>query len=283
VVEDIHHRIKSIINRWNDPYFRSTLLFTGLEEATFYSPQAKLDIKSMVVLGVRNSLLEDITSTSQAANKFGLEKPVIQDEHIINFTTEAIRYFSGENLEKLALDIESDENNPYAHLQDKYPFAWAALWSLTKTIGNESRFSPIKEVSTGDYITTFNIPLAKQNTRKFEDTVMSGMDPTMDDNLLRNLQTIANKDVNLFFVDSFKMLSRNPDKLFKVIDFVLRHGSSFVSFNYFISNGYVSRRRKLLKPAHLAKEVKYKLLKLDGLEKKHYDALKSIKTSLWHR
>ncbi|TWH46761.1 hypothetical protein [Sporomusa sp. KB1] len=281
VAEDINNRLQAIINRWNDPYFRRTVLFTGVEEANFYSPQAKLDIKSIVVLGVRNSLLEDIASTNQEAKKFALEKPVIQDEHIIHFTGDAIRCFKDVNFEKLAQNIQPGDSNPYEHLKDHYPFAWAALWALTKTIGNESRFPPVRESNTIDYIPTIIRPLADQNTNKVEATIMSGMDPTIDNNLLRNLQAIANKHVNIFFVDSFKMLSRNPDKLFKVIDFVLRHGSSFVSFNYFINNGYVSRRRSLLKPAHLTKEIRYKLHKSDGLTKNHRDALNNVKSSLW--
>ena len=283
IVEDICNRLAVIINRWNDPYFRQTLLLTGIEEANFYTPHAKLDIKSMVVLGVRNSILEDIASTTQAAKKLGLEKPVIHDQHIIRFTADAINYFAKVNLEKLAESIQIGQTNPYAHLQSNYPFAWTALWALTKTIGNENRFLPIKEDNGNNYITTFNNPLADPTTNKLECTVMSGIDPTIDDILSRNLQAIANKQVDLLFVDSFKMLSRNPDKLFKVIDFVLCHSSSFVSCNYFITNGYVSRRRKLLRPAHLTKEVRSKLFNLDGLKKKHRDVLQSIKSSLWHR
>ena len=279
ISEDIKNRLKAILNCWNAPPLRHLFLFTGIEEASFYSPQANLDIKSLVVLGVRNSLLEDIASTTQAARQFDLKKKIIPDEHIILFTGDAIKYFKEIHLEKLAQTIQSVAVNPYIQLKDKYPFAWAAFEALTKSTGKENHFLPIKETNTINYLPPITSLSSTQSTNTSNVTVMSGMSPIFDTNLLQNLHAIADRHINLFFADSFKMISRNPDKLFKVIDFVLRHNSSFVSCNYFLSNGYVSRRRNLQKPAHLVSEIRYKLHDTDGLSQKHRTALKNIKSS----
>lgn len=93
VSNDIENRLSAIIGRWDDTSFRQPLLLTGLEEAYFYHPSANLDIKSMIVVGVRNSLLEDLSSTKEAAKKLGAEKRIISDDDIKIITSDAITFF----------------------------------------------------------------------------------------------------------------------------------------------------------------------------------------------
>jgi len=49
--------------------------------------------------------------------------------------------------------------------------------------------------------------------------------------------------------DSFKALTRNIEKLLLVMEYLLQHDVPFVTSNYFITNGYIERRAKLLKAA----------------------------------
>ena len=61
VVSDARHRLNSLLTHWHDSPFRRTALLLGVEEASFYEPATvDLDIRSMVVVGVRNSLVEDL-------------------------------------------------------------------------------------------------------------------------------------------------------------------------------------------------------------------------------
>jgi hypothetical protein len=53
--------------------------------------------------------------------------------------------------------------------------------------------------------------------------VLSGIDPSYDQQLVTILNYIKEGDLLYFFADSFKGITRNPDKLFRIIDFVLGH------------------------------------------------------------
>ena len=61
VLEDVSRRLESLLFHWGDQAFRRTILTLGTEEATFWEPQtASLEIRSLVVVTVRNSLIEDL-------------------------------------------------------------------------------------------------------------------------------------------------------------------------------------------------------------------------------
>lgn len=280
VSNDIKNRLSAIIGRWDEIYFRQTLLLTGLEEGNFYQPSAKLEIKSMVVVGVRNSLLEDLASTKEAAMKLGADDRIISDENIRTITSDAIKFFSKVNLSLLSRENLHKEDSLYYQLQNKYPVAWAALSVVDKMVGNEAKYMPSENKNISSLTESdFSI----DNINLIDSVVLSGMDPIIDTRMLSTLRAIENREIEVFFSDSFKLVTRHPDKLFKIINFVLGHGASFVTFNYYLSNGYVSRRRHLLKPAHTDIEMRYKLTKLMGVEKKHKQALKYIRSMVTHK
>jgi hypothetical protein len=61
VVEDVSRRLESLLFHWNDFAFRRTILTLGTEEASFWEPlTASLEIRSLVVVAIRNSLIEDL-------------------------------------------------------------------------------------------------------------------------------------------------------------------------------------------------------------------------------
>lgn len=63
----------------------------------------------------------------------------------------------------------------------------------------------------------------------------------------------------VYYTDSFKMLSRNIDKLLKIIESVIRKECIFMTSNFYISNGYFSKRNNLLRPAHYDEDAEEKL------------------------
>lgn len=63
VGDDIRMRLNSLLYYWNDIDVRRTLLVTCVEEAHFYEPFEQIEIRSLVVLTIRNSLLENLAST----------------------------------------------------------------------------------------------------------------------------------------------------------------------------------------------------------------------------
>src|SRR4051794_9295670 len=61
VVEDVSRRLESLLFHWSDQAFRRTILMLGTEEATFWEPQtANLEVRSLVAVTIRNSLIEDL-------------------------------------------------------------------------------------------------------------------------------------------------------------------------------------------------------------------------------
>ena len=63
VCQDVSSCLGSILHRWNDVPFRKTVLLAGREESEFYVPSsADEDARALVVVGIRNTLVEDLAS-----------------------------------------------------------------------------------------------------------------------------------------------------------------------------------------------------------------------------
>ena len=61
VIDDVSRRLESLLFHWGDLAFRRTILILGTEEASFWEPfTASLEIRSLVVVAIRNSLIEDL-------------------------------------------------------------------------------------------------------------------------------------------------------------------------------------------------------------------------------
>ena len=61
VADDVKRRLESLLSHWSDECFRRAILVTAAEEASFWEPRAaSLEIRCLVLLGVRNSLIEDL-------------------------------------------------------------------------------------------------------------------------------------------------------------------------------------------------------------------------------
>ncbi|GGG08752.1 hypothetical protein GCM10010912_61650 [Paenibacillus albidus] len=269
ISNDVHSRLSSLLNRWNDSSFRSTILLHGVEEATHYVPEADIEIKALVTVAIRNSLLEDIASTKEAAKKFGLRRPLISDEQIKNITTNAIVFFNKQNFKSASYKTDSIESDPFGHLSTKFPLAWYVMHKLSQC-SNYITFEVPNELRIA------HSPLQKHNTSTTSVEVQSGMDPNIDPTLREILLRVKNGEQAFFFSDSFKMITRHPEKLYRVIEEVLNAKAPIVTFNYYISNGYVARRSQLLKVAHSEKDLKYKFTNLKGLRKAHLEIIKKM-------
>lgn len=273
VANDIENRLLSLISHWNNIDFRRTILITGLEEAYFYNPPNNLEVRELVVVAIRNSLIEDISSTNRAAKKIGLTKPIINDTDIKVITEQAINFWSKVDLDKLSTELSYEQNNIYAKLQYKYPVTWRALSYLSSWFNTYQVYEPL--IKPQFQLDSHNLLINMKNN--VNEVIESGLDPNFDDKLMFLLNSIVNGKISYFFVDSFKMISRNPEKLFKVIEIVLRANAAVVMCNFYISNGYVARRKELLRPAHTTNDVIFKLNNLNGLRKTHREALKIVR------
>ncbi|MDQ0170511.1 hypothetical protein [Paenibacillus tundrae] len=265
---DIDSRLCSILHRWNDEIFRSTVLLHGIEEASFYNPTANINTKALVVVCIRNSLLEDLSSTIAAAKSLGATKPLITDEQIKIITSDAITFFSNHNLS--SQNIKKPLSDTFENLQTMYPITWNAMQKLSQCI-NFAKFG-------AHCVDKSNISLSKSTCKPEQFVeVQSGIDPTINHTLNEILERIEEGKQPFFFSDSFKMITRNPDKLYKIIEIILRSNAPLVTFNYYISNGYVARRAILLRPAHSQKDLEEKHKRNGGLRKVHLEIIKKMR------
>lgn len=113
-----------------------------------------------------------------------------------------------------------------------------------------------------------------QHTSKKESTIVSGIAPTIEPPLARQLTLIRNGRLKIFMVDSFKMLTRNTEKLFMVINFVIANGATFLTQNYYLAPTSAARRRIPIRPAHTETEMWQHFQDTHGLTPVHADALK---------
>lgn len=262
VSTDIYSRLASIIARWDDVVFRHTILTIGKEEATFYSPDADIDIKALVVCCVRNSLIEDLCSTDAAAIKYGYSQRPIPDTDIIYFTKEAIEYFSKSVLSGYDSSILGDDD-PFFPLKELYPLAWEAIRQLGHLETQYIRYSPINFRKGNPE----NL-LGNSHGKLLPAIVESGMEPTLDPSFQSALRNLIHSPAGINS-DSFKSLTRHPDKLFRIIEIILLTKSQLVMTNYLITVCAVGKRVPLLKPGQRTGEMMSNMRNCDGLSRQH--------------
>ncbi|ASS76015.1 hypothetical protein CIG75_14280 [Tumebacillus algifaecis] len=245
VTHDIDNRLASLLSRWNDDKFRSTLLLTALEEGTFYMPFHP-EINGLVVLAVRNSpQLDNLHHT----------EGILDNTDIRKVTSQAIQYFAEVDLTQAADQVTARPDDVFATLPTTYPLAWEAFHQLAGATRLPKTYEP-QPADLAD---------------------LPDLDQVVDGELLQDLTQIQHGEISFLFRDSFKMLSRNLDQLFYVIEYVLRANKTLITHNFYLSNGMVSRRNPVLKPAQKPIEIAKKFENKKGLVSRHKDSLRLIK------
>lgn len=269
IIDNIETQLKSIIYNWNDIEFRDAILIIGSEEGSFYEPRNEL-IANMVVVAIRNSLLEGVSSKSY--KEYGSIN-YLNDSSVKIITSAAIEYFSKFNLQEVSNNTVI-QDDIYRKIVNKYPVAFNALKELSKcTINNlEHEYQKI------NYVYPYNL-MELENYIEKEGTIInteSGIDEKFNNSLLSFLNDIKNNKSKIFVTDSFKMITRNFEKLLKIIEFILTHDGIFITCNYLIANDYVSRRTELLKASHSDKDFFDKIVQLPEVSKKYEEVLKQL-------
>lgn len=125
LLEDVRERLTSVLSRWNDEAFQRTVLQTGIEEAWFHQPASvELEIRALVVIAVRNSLVGDLNADVPVTP--GL-RHALPDAEMPAITDQAIRYFSQIDLAALSECLSPPQNDVFGNLPAQYPTAWNAI------------------------------------------------------------------------------------------------------------------------------------------------------------
>lgn len=256
ILDDIKNRMCSLLSRWQQEDFRKTVLFVTDEEALFYEPIAEDDVRRFVVATIRNSMIEVAASVN--CNQFKMSEP-LSDEKIKNITMDAIRYFKQCKIETLQNEVKNMEYvDIYGEVSKKYPLAWDVLKRVAAANGTEDIFEKIYEEKSED-----TEILISEN--KYKMVICDGYSLEFDDYLKEEIGDVITGRIDIFYVDCFKMLSRNLEKILHVLEIVLQNGKAFVTCNYYISNGRIERRRKILRAAHSEKDMFDNIRNLKGL------------------
>lgn len=245
ILNNVKQQLYSLIKNYHDKEFINAIFLTVCEEGNFYEPKISNELGCLVVLTIRDSLYEVIASVSY--KEYGLKEPVDNDFTKM-ITSSALEYFKDVDLDKLSKNIDIDEEDDYYRkITDKYPVTMKALKELAK-LNDKMTECEYKKVITEKYdLIELNKEELKEKTDK---TLLNGYSLEIDDNLIHFLKGIKENKSHFFYVDSFKYLSRNLDKNLRIIEFILTHDALFLTSNFYISNGYVSRRENIIRSSH---------------------------------
>ena len=273
VLNDVRKRLHSILGQWQDDNSHKTLLLIGREEAEFYRPaNAPVETRSLVVVGIRNSLIEDLSTSEPYTPELQLAGNSIPDNRMPEITGEAIRFFARTDFDACAGSFTAySGSRPFGDLSTRYPRAWRALQCLSHLTEGDSKYDPVDAPIP-------DLPHTEGGSAKegFATDMQSGIDPRFSPILCAQLEQVSNDFTDCFFVDSFKSISRCPEKLFAVLEFVLAHGARVVTLNFLIEPGYVARRSELVRPIHNFEDLRGRLQALDGLTSAHREVLEAI-------
>lgn len=273
VIDNVRKQIYSLLYNWNDTVVRNTILLTGLEEGSFYLPSANDNIRSFVVVAIRNSYIETLGSCSYQKL---LSKTQILDSEIMEITKEAINYFKKLDFSNLALKINlSSEDDYYGKIIAKYKNSYQVLEILANSNGNEVYFDKMEISKCSNlFINVINI-----NFENKKSVIEDGYSSEIGANLMQTI-LLCMKEREPFITNSFKYITRNFEKLLRIIQFLLENDITLVMGNYYISNGYVAKRKKLLKAPHTKEERILQFRNLTGLSKRHAKAINDARRRL---
>jgi hypothetical protein len=273
VVTDIRLRLQSVLSLWHDKQTRNTLLLLGREEGAFYEPRsASLEVRTFVVVTVRNSLLEDLGIPGASlipADVPEANKPM-QEADVRLITEAAIRYWQAIDVQSLRILPPAVADDPFCRLLKDSPHAWHVLSTLANTRERTVTFALCQAPRP-------SLPKATvEHDPEERSVVLSGITPEFDTLMVSSLRAIRNGRLQYLYSDSWKWLTRHPGKLYRALDFALAHGGTVVTQNYLLTATMACRRRAFVRPAHTVDELYSKFhyaRLLDGLELAHQGVL----------
>ncbi len=246
IINNVRNQLNSIIKHWNDKEFIDAIFTTVIEEGHFYEPYVNDKIGNLVVLGIRNSLLEIAASVNY--NEYGLKK-ALSVEDIKLITSSAIEYFRNVNIDSLSSKIDLVDDY-YYDIAQKYNVAYSSLVELGKCSNNKSEIEFKKILEEPYVLDELLLNIEKVDIKEKVKDVANGISSELAPGLIKLLKGILDKEASMIYVDSFKYLSRNFETNLKVLQFLLTHDAMFLTNNFLIKNGYVSKRKDLIRASH---------------------------------
>jgi len=265
IIDTVREQMTSCLYHWSDARFRRALLVIGSEESHAYRPHANDDIRSFVVVTIRNSDFETIASKHCAVAGLAEE---ISPTAIRMVTSTAIEYFSKQSFTAMIRELTPPDFDKYGGLAEKYPTAWRALWELANMKSQFIRYEPVASAPIDISIIPPRGEVTIMGSAQLHYVVADGYSFSLERETIGELRRCAAHRAP-FVVDSFKSLTRNIEKLLIILEYLLQNGAIFATSNYLLTNGYLERRAKLLKAGSTEAEMQRNWRQTAGLGPNH--------------
>lgn len=151
-------------------------------------------------------------------------------------------------------ELTPPDFDKYGDLAAKYPTAWRALWELANMKSSITDYEPVAAASIDISVIPPRGTVSIVGSNRMHYVVADGYSFSLEREAIAELRRCATQQAP-FLVDSFKSMTRNIEKLFIVLEYLLQNGAMFVTSNYFLTNGYIERRAKLLKAGGTREEI----------------------------
>lgn len=247
---------------------RNTLVAPFIEEVVSYEPRdVSPALRAAVTVMVRNSLLE----TVHAAGLVSADELRITTTAAARPLAELLTMATSEPLRPVKDDV-------FSRLPATYPRAWAALTALADTVGQGGRHdyrlpdAPVPALPTADEVVA-----ARPGKQHPGSVVESAITPVFNQQLVDGLGLVIAHQVP-FYVPSLSRVSRNMDKLLRVMELLLARGVPIMTTNYLIRSHDVWVRRRLIQPDNYNRLSG--LDTLDGLSGSHRKLVEAIHQTL---
>jgi hypothetical protein len=225
VAHDIRCRAKAAAHL--DQASVEVLASPFFEEAFDHEPtDATPWMKAITTLVIRNSWLEEVHTNGP-----------VKSEGIQAITTHGLGPLSHLIAARRRNPLRSaPSSSPFTNLSDTYPRAWACLTALRDAlIGGGGRVgyrapqqAPIPDLPAPEEIV--QAPIAEHidtPSDEFEAVVFSAIDPPFDHTMLSSLHGAAESEGLLLGLSALSRISRNSDKLLRVLEFLLAHKARY--------------------------------------------------------
>lgn len=253
VAEDIWCRAETVARL--DGESMEGLAAPFFEESYFHHPDgASPWMKAITTLVIRNSRLEELHASGQV-NAGGIE---------------AITTYGLPPLSALITDTHQRQlQPPLSGLPVtvdrltapivKYPRAWSCLRALRELLRNgggragyPSTAAPPPDLPQPEEVIDALGPRDFLPAPGTAAVVLSGIDARFDREMLRCMQDAAEGDGYIVGVSALSRISRNSDKLLRVLEWFLAHRARILTTNYLLASGVVwVRQQELVRPDSL--------------------------------
>ncbi len=282
IKEDVYQRMCSVAYQYAKGEYYPVIAAFTMEEAKFYRPKVDRDLRVLVVAGVRDSMLEIACSVS--CGSFKMPEP-LSDEQIREITRSALEYLGAYTMEQIAGEcfelfgegICGSVDRFFPGGEDIYGAATARYPLAAEYMSKLAIMEGTTETLAGcDTLEIFEDSDSEAGKRTAKEVICDGYSLEFDDDLKALIERVLADELEFFYVDSFKGLSRNLEKVLHVLQIILEHDKVFVTINCYISLKYLEKRKNTLRAGHGSKGMHENLKNTDGAPPKLSKAIRML-------